>query len=81
MFGRQLVSGRQIEMMNCKRATELLSEQLDRPLSTKEKVALGVHLTMCTGCRLFSQQMQGLRDLSKFYVKGNEDESREDEKK
>lgn len=68
-------------MMNCKRATELLSEKLDRPLSAKEKVALGVHLTMCTGCRLFSQQMQGLRDLSKFYVQGNGEETNEDEKK
>ncbi|MCV2401805.1 zf-HC2 domain-containing protein [Marinomonas sp. C2222] len=68
-------------MMNCKRATELLSEKLDRPLSTKEKVALGIHTTMCVSCRLFSQQMQGLRDLSKFYVKGNGEETNNDEKK
>jgi len=58
-------------MMNCKQATQLLSEKLDRPLSTKEKVSLGIHTTMCAPCRQFGLQMEELRDISKHYTKGN----------
>lgn len=55
-------------MMSCHQATQLLSEKLDRPLNTKEKVALGVHTTICTPCRRFSQQMEELRSISKRYT-------------
>lgn len=58
-------------MMNCKEATQLMSEKLDRPLGTKEKVALGFHMTMCVGCRNFANQMEELRNLSKHYTKGD----------
>ena len=60
-------------MMNCKQATQLMSEKLDRPLQTKEKVALGIHTTMCVSCRQFGLQMEELREISKSYVNGTED--------
>lgn len=56
-------------MMSCHQATQLLSEKLDRPLETKEKISLGVHTTMCPACRRFAQQMEELRSISKRYTK------------
>ncbi|WP_373507447.1 zf-HC2 domain-containing protein [Thiocapsa sp.] len=48
-------------MMNCKEATELMSEDLDRPLRWRERVALRFHLMMCGGCRNFKDQIGFLR--------------------
>ncbi|AEF53262.1 zf-HC2 domain-containing protein [Marinomonas posidonica] len=56
-------------MMNCKEATQLLSEKLDRPLATKEKVLLGVHTAICSSCKQFGKQMEDLRTISKHYTK------------
>ncbi|MCB5162125.1 zf-HC2 domain-containing protein [Marinomonas algarum] len=58
--------------MNCKQAAQMLSEKLDRPLSAKEKMALTLHTTMCPPCRLFGKQMGSLRDLSKAYIRSND---------
>jgi predicted anti-sigma-YlaC factor YlaD len=56
-------------MMNCKQATQLLSEKMDRTLTTKEKLALKMHITLCSACRQFGNQMIDLRTISKSYVK------------
>lgn len=48
-------------MMNCKEATHLMSEDLDRPLRWRERVALRFHLMMCSGCRNFRAQISFLR--------------------
>ncbi|SBS25986.1 hypothetical protein MSP8886_00458 [Marinomonas spartinae] len=60
--------------MNCKQATQLLSEKLDRPLNAKEKVSLGVHTTICISCRRFSHQVEELRTISKRYVEESKNE-------
>jgi hypothetical protein len=62
-------------MMNCKQATRLLSEKQDRPLSSKEKVALKFHTLICAGCRNFDKQMDALSVFSRSYLKtkGRED--------
>lgn len=59
-------------MLNCKEATQLLSEKLDRPLETKEKVSLALHTAMCPPCRRFGQQMEELRFISRSYNKSKE---------
>ncbi|MDC0610678.1 zf-HC2 domain-containing protein [Vibrio sp.] len=56
-------------MMNCKHATRLLSEKLDRELSTKEKISLKMHIAMCSACRKFGSQMGDIRKISKRYIK------------
>lgn len=56
-------------MLKCTQATQLLSEKLDRPLSSKEKVSLGMHTAMCPACRQFGKQMLTLRDITQRYVK------------
>ncbi|WP_043316324.1 zf-HC2 domain-containing protein [Microbulbifer sp. HZ11] len=58
-------------MMNCKQATRLLSERMERELSPREKLGLKVHLMMCRGCRNFGRQMGTLRDLAKAYAKSD----------
>ncbi len=55
-------------MIRCIEATQLLSEKLDRPLSKKEKVNLGIHTAMCPACRQFGKHMLILRDVSQRYV-------------
>ncbi|NVK72369.1 hypothetical protein C0J08_01175 [Marinomonas sp. CT5] len=56
-------------MIKCKQATQMLSEKLDRPLTTKEKMALTMHTTMCGACRQFGKQMEEMRKISKTYTK------------
>lgn len=60
-------------MLNCKQATQMLSEKLDRPLSAKEKMRLGIHTSLCPPCRNFGRQMQELRFISKCYAKGKDE--------
>ena len=48
-------------MMNCKQATQLMSQELDRPLTWRERLALGLHNLMCGGCHQYRQQMAFLR--------------------
>ena len=55
-------------MMKCTQATQMLSEKLERPLNTSEKLSLGMHTAMCPACRQFGRQMLRLRDLTQRYV-------------
>ncbi len=40
-------------MLTCRRATRLISDALDRPLSWFERLRLRVHLIGCAPCRRF----------------------------
>ncbi|MEJ2453577.1 MAG: zf-HC2 domain-containing protein [Candidatus Thiodiazotropha sp.] len=48
-------------MMNCKQATQLMSQEMDRELSWHERLALKLHVLMCDGCANFRNQMAFLR--------------------
>ena len=48
--------------VSCRRATELLSQQLDRDLTLEEQAALGAHLLICRGCRAVDHQFRFLRE-------------------
>ncbi|HCZ9271442.1 MULTISPECIES: zf-HC2 domain-containing protein [unclassified Vibrio] len=65
-------------MMNCKQATRLLSESLDRPLSMKEKATLAMHTSMCSGCRNFGKQMGTIRQMSKQFAHEEHNDSTPD---
>ncbi len=43
-------------MGKCKNITRLLSDALDRPLTTGEWIAVGLHLPTCSGCRNYRKQ-------------------------
>lgn len=68
-------------MMNCKQATRLLSESQDRSLTTKEKMTLKLHITLCSACRRFGQQMHQIRALSKAYSNPESTENDQQKKK
>lgn len=61
-------------MLSCEEATRLMSDAMERPLVIKDRLSLNVHLVMCKGCRNFSHQVQGLRQVAREYVKRTEDE-------
>lgn len=48
-------------MMNCKHATRLMSEAQERKLEITERLGLGVHLALCSGCNNYHRQLQLLR--------------------
>lgn len=62
--------------MACKRATELMSQKIDRPLSLTERVSLRTHLMMCRYCRRCEQQLQM---LSRITGRRRQDEPPEEE--
>lgn len=47
--------------MNCKQATELMSQGQDRPLGLGEKIGLRLHLLICRGCSNFRRQLALIR--------------------
>lgn len=51
--------------MHCRKATRLLSEAMDRPLSLGERAALYYHLGLCRHCRQFSRQVQFMREATR----------------
>lgn len=59
-------------MMNCKQATELMSQELDRTLSWNERMALRFHVMMCNGCSNFRKQMAFLRKACRFRSEGEQ---------
>ncbi|HEX3634283.1 MAG TPA: zf-HC2 domain-containing protein [Paraburkholderia sp.] len=48
-------------MGKCKNITRLLSDALQRHLTTGEWVAIRLHLPICSGCRNYRKQIRLLR--------------------
>jgi hypothetical protein len=57
-------------MLNCRKITELCSQELERRLDVGERVSMHTHLMMCTGCTNFRQQLKFLRRVAKEYADG-----------
>ena len=49
-------------MLDCRQATALMSQRMDRRLGLAERMGLKLHLMMCGGCRNFGRQMNFLRE-------------------
>ena len=47
--------------MNCKQATQVISQSLDRKLTLRERFVLKFHLIICSACKQFNQQLVALR--------------------
>jgi hypothetical protein len=58
-----------MNMLTCKDASQLVSENLERRLSFRERWGLRLHLWICVNCRRFERQMNflhaALRTLGK----------------
>jgi len=49
-------------MKSCKKASFLMSKQLDAPLSLTEKLSLSVHIAMCKNCSRCNQQLKQIQN-------------------
>lgn len=52
-------------MLACRRATELASAAMDRPLTRRERVSLRVHLVVCSSCRRATKQFRRMREAAR----------------
>lgn len=48
-------------MLNCRDASRLISESLDRRLTWSEKINIVIHLALCRNCRQYKRQLKQLR--------------------
>lgn len=48
-------------MLSCKQSSQIISASLDRQLTTRERLALKLHLLICKYCNRFNLQLQALR--------------------
>ena len=62
-------------MLNCRDATRLMSEGQERPLSLMERMSLKFHLSMCSGCSNFKEQIKSLRMMTRSYAKGKDEQA------
>jgi hypothetical protein len=45
-------------MLNCKEASQIISQSLDKPLLWSDRMKLKFHLLICDACTRFIQQMR-----------------------
>lgn len=60
-------------MLKCSEATQLLSESQDRKLRIGERVAVRMHLFICTACSNFEKHMHVLRRVTRAFRSHNKD--------
>lgn len=58
-------------MISCRRATELISAELDAELSLPQRIRLGFHSIVCTSCRRYRQQQQAMENVVEEFFAGN----------
>lgn len=51
-------------MLNCKQATRLVSQGLDRKLGLSQRLGLGLHLVICHWCRDYARQLRFLHRIA-----------------
>ena len=52
-------------MFNCKDATRLVSESIDRKLPFHQRIGIRIHLLMCKFCSRYEKQLVFLRKASR----------------
>jgi hypothetical protein len=57
-------------MLNCKEATRLMSQEQDRHLTLRERLALRYHTALCIGCTNYRKHMRFLRKAAERFRKG-----------
>ncbi len=50
-------------LFSCKKASRLISDSLDRPLTFRERCALRFHLCICRVCRRFRKQVTSIDSI------------------
>lgn len=54
-------------MLNCRQATELMSQEQDRQLALSERIGLRLHVWICAGCSNYRRQMDVLREACRRF--------------
>jgi hypothetical protein len=49
-------------LLNCKQASQIISQSLDNPLSWPDRMKLKFHLFICNACTRFNQQIRLIKD-------------------
>ena len=57
-------------MLSCRQATELMSQEQDRPLTVAERIGLRLHVWICAGCNNYRRQMGVLRTACRRFGGG-----------
>jgi hypothetical protein len=52
-------------MISCKKAAKLVSQEMVRGLSRREKISLRLHLLICRLCRRYMKQVELMRTASR----------------
>lgn len=55
-------------MRSCRDITALVSQGLDKKLGLGERLAIGLHVMMCSRCRDFQRQSQFIRKAAQRYT-------------
>jgi len=55
-------------MRSCREITALVSKGLDKKLSLGERMAIGIHVMLCSRCRNFQSQTQFIRKAAQRYT-------------
>jgi hypothetical protein len=61
----------EVEDLNCRRASSLLSLACERPLDSNELRALKVHLDECLMCTNFEEQLRFLHRCAEVFRSGS----------
>lgn len=57
-------------MLKCQEVTQLCSRELDQDIPLRQKISLGAHLLMCSGCTNYRRQLSALRIAARRYAQG-----------
>lgn len=49
-------------LLNCKQASQIISQSLDNPLSWPDRMKLKFHLFICNACTRFNQQIRLIKN-------------------
>jgi anti-sigma factor ChrR (cupin superfamily) len=55
-------------MRSCREITALVSQGLDKKLSFGERLAVGMHIMLCSRCRNFQHQARFIRKAARRYA-------------
>lgn len=68
-------------MISCKRAVELLSQQMEENLSEEDNRSLQIHLFICEFCELFRKHIERIRAAMRGLAKREGEERLSDDAK
>ena len=60
--------------LNCREASRLISDELDKKLSLGDRAALKMHLAFCDACTKLKSQFEFMRRALSVYARSDDDD-------